>query len=247
MRWCGEQGANDGGGVGGILKEADGGDAGSASGEARGRVIKSDAANGQDRDGNGGANFLEPRYALRRPEWSLRGSGEDRAEEDVAGASGGSRLSGGERMAGDAQQKIGRGTKVGTQEAPRFGARKGLFAQMDAVGGLRQRNVQAIVHNEAGGFARRRRFTDAKESVVREVGASPSGPVFLSQLNPSNARGGERRDGLQELFAASGLGERRPSEAIRYVAEERPLSRGRVAFRRGAIEEGHAKDPGGCQ
>lgn len=247
FRLRGEQGAKEGGGVGRILKEADGGDAGSASGEASGRVIKSDAANGQDLDGNRCANFPEPRKALRRPERGFRGSGEDGAEENVAGAGGGSGLGGFERMTGDTHQKIRRGARVCAQEAPRFGAREGLFAEVNAAGGLRKGDVQAIVHDEARGFAGGRRRTNAAKSVAREAGAGPGGQIFFAQLNPRNSRGRERRNGVQELFPASRLGERRPSEAVRYVAKERLSFRGRLVFRRGVIEEGHAKDPGGSQ
>lgn len=247
VRSWGEQGAEEGGGVGSILKEADGGDAGSASGEASGRVRKSDAADGQDRDGNRCANFPEPRNALRRPERGFRGSGEDGAEEDVICAGGGSGLGRRERMTGDAHQKIRRGARVCAQEAPRFGARERLFAEVNAAGGLRKGDVQAIVHDEARGLAGRGRRANAKESVASEGGAGTGGQIFFAQLNPSNARRGERRDGLQELFPAGGLGERRPSEAVRYIAEERLSFRGRLVFRRGVIEEGHAKDPGGSQ
>ena len=243
----GEQGAKEGGGVESILKEADCGDAGSAGGEARGRVSKSDAANGQDREGNCCANFLEPRKALRRPERGFRGSGEDGAKENVAGASGGRGLGGCERMAGDAHQKIRRGARVCAQEAPRFGARERLFAEVNAAGRLRKSDIQAIVHDEARGLAGRGRRANAAESVAHETGAGTGGQIFFAQLNPRNARGGERRDGLQELFPASGLGERRPSEAVRYVAKERLSFRGKLVFRRGVIEEGHAKDPGGSQ
>ena len=51
------EGADGGGGIGGVLEEADGGYAGGPGGEARGGVLEGDAADGDDWDFYGGADL----------------------------------------------------------------------------------------------------------------------------------------------------------------------------------------------
>ena len=131
------KGTHGGGEVGRILEEADGGYAGGTGGKACGHVFRSDSTNGENWDGDGGADFGEPVQALRRAEGSFGWRREDGAEEDVIGASGDGGAGRFQRMAGNADQKTGR---QGLREMIRgehsscvFHA-QGVLAKMNAAG-----------------------------------------------------------------------------------------------------------------
>ena len=95
------EGFHAGNKVGGILKEANGGDAGGPGREAGGRVFCGDSTNGQDRNFDGRADLRKTSETLRRSIPGFRRRRKDGAEENIAGASGGGRLGSFERVARD--------------------------------------------------------------------------------------------------------------------------------------------------
>src|SRR5262249_53144580 len=80
------EGPDQCGGIGDILEQADGGDAGGTCTQAFREIRFGDAPDGQHRNGNSPTGFGETVQALRPTERGFGRSGEDRAEKNVVGS-----------------------------------------------------------------------------------------------------------------------------------------------------------------
>lgn len=117
---------------------------------------------------------------------------------------------------------------------------------MYAAGFFRDGHVEAVIQENPrrpGRLRVRRRCGDAVERITCERSGIFSAQILFAKLNPIDARGGYRFDSfekrLERILQRSGV----QTPAVGYITEDELALRRGPRIDRGAIGEGHAKDP----
>jgi len=165
------------------LEQADGGDPGGARREASGGVFERDAADGKYGNRYRAADFAQWSETLGHSEGGFRGRGEDRAEEEIAGAVIRGGLRGFQRVAGNTNQEIFAGG-VGLDELLRLRNRQTRLSKMNASGPLRECDVETIVNQDARSGAAFRMSISPPHGLPRDRRQVFGGKILLSQLYP---------------------------------------------------------------
>lgn len=179
-------------------------------------IFQRDSPNGQHRNAQGAANFCQASETLRGAKLHFRGSGKHGTEDDVVRAVVLCGARSFERMARRADQEArGRARLPQPLFLPSYdvGDGEGFTAQVDPCGACRERDVQAVVHENPSGRGPHSGAGEREERARREI--------LLAKLDPIEAGGRGRSDALEQGASRGLVRAGRQAVAVGDVTQQR--------------------------